>query len=314
MAAKMLAAGGLGRGAKTELPFACGCGVGEADVKLKPGVAAAEFPKMEGGAADPGTLPAWAEAALALAIDLNGDFALTPLAALITRPAIGLGSGTGAEDGAPELLPNWKGLLLPVLAGASDGAVEAPKLNMPVLGADGAAGAALGADAKGLLKGVPLFPAANVKEEPPVAPPPKTGAADGAEPKGFDGGAVVGPPKLKSDEPAGWVLAAPNGFLAGDGSSSFMGLPSNWRLLEPEGVDGAPPNSIEPGWAPNSGLGASVAGAAERPPNSGLAGAKDAGWELPNSGLAGSVVVAAGCEAPKLKMGGAAAGLTGSAG
>ena len=139
--------------------------------------------------------------------------------------------------------PNWNGLEPP------EGAVVAPKLNMPP-GADDGVEAALPPslpEENGLLndeeaefppnwkpndppelvefapKDEPALLAAGVVEAPPnrgvevPEPPPNEGAA----------GAAEAPPKLKMGAAEAPVLPPSNAFLAGDGPSCFMGLPSS---------------------------------------------------------------------------------------
>lgn len=203
--------------------------------------------------------------------------------------------------GADVLLgpPNWNGL-------EPLGAAEVlPKLNMPPdveVGAEPELPPLL-PEAKGLLKEDPEFPDWN--ENPPdpellvvlaapklvlaplvvPEPPPKMGAA----------GVVEAFPKLKMGAADAPVLPPLKAFLAGEGSSCFMGLPPNKGAPDEAGDLGVPKRGFAEsemplGLAPKLKIGAaaglSAAGAS-------VLGAVDAsGLELgaPNRGFAAGVV------------------------
>jgi hypothetical protein len=139
-----------------------------------------------------------------------------------------------------------------------DGVVEPPKLNMPpVAGAAGAAGLSppLPPAAKGLLPvGADAPPPPKLKLNPPAPAldeaPPKLGApedAGGVAVEDAPNRLVVGwlwpPPKLKMGAAEPEPLAPVNDFLAGEGSSCFMGLPLNMEFWPaPVGGDLGAPN------------------------------------------------------------------------
>jgi len=134
----------------------------------------------------------------------------------------------------PDAAPNWKEGVAPP-AGVE--APPKPENIPPVAGAAEEAG--LSPDENGLFTGAAEVPPEKLKLKPPEpafedAPPKLTDVLAGAlpvlfvaEPNKLPDGWIWAFPKLKVGAAAPAAVPPANGFLAGEGSSCFMGLPLN---------------------------------------------------------------------------------------
>lgn len=260
----MEAAGGFGLGPKMDVAVPLTGGCGEAAVKLNPGAEVAAPNKGLCGCDDAAGWPAEPFAPKLNRLvpgPLVAD-ALGLVPGLGPDPALnrnGLEPATAPPAEALDALPAPKtnGVAAPAPA-AGAGGPPAEKLNILPVVAPAVDPESLPAEAKGFLTpSVGPPPAENVNAGPPAAPLPNmTGplgadGADGPLANGFAGAAFCPPPKLKVGA-ANPEDGPPKSFLAGEGSSCFMGLPSNPRFAEAAGVAGS---------APKRGFGAAAAAA-----------------------------------------------------